>query len=470
MKYDVFISYSSKDSSSANRICSLCEENGIKCFLAERDIPSGQLWAPYIVDAIDASSVMVALFSANYNLSKEVDREITLASLRSMPILVYRIDMSEYKGAKKYYFSNVNWFSSSNAEKTGELSFIQNIRLLIKRDVSENNSPIVDDNIESSLIEPSILAAERGDTDAQFYLGRYYDEKNDSEKSVFWYRKAAKSGVAAACYNVSYAIFKKGIQEEYPQEGLINAEKAFNAGIQFAGIMLAWCYTYGKEVVQDYERGLHYITEYLDSSADEPLSLGMAYYLLGNYYRFGWGEIQKDIQKALFYWGKSAEYNNADAIYNLGVSFLNGDGVIKNESLAFKYFQRGIKLNDIRSYMGLALCYRRGINVEKDLNKAIELYKYASESGEPEAFACLGAIYLSNDGIPVNEMEAARWFHEGAQRGNATSQHYLGIMYFNGIGVPKNQAEGIKLIKLAAEKGNMDSIMALKKLGSFDST
>lgn len=68
MKYDVFISYSFKDADSAHSLCTLCEKSGLKCFLAERDIPKGQRWAPYIVDAINNSSVMVALFSANYNL------------------------------------------------------------------------------------------------------------------------------------------------------------------------------------------------------------------------------------------------------------------------------------------------------------------------------------------------------------------------------------------------------------------
>lgn len=463
MKYDVFISYSSKDAPTARRICYICEHSGLKCFFAERDIPKGKFWAQFIVDAICESSTMVALFSENYNISEEVDREISLASLKHIPILVYRIDMSEFQGAKAYYFSNLNWYSSLD-EGSSENSFIESIQSLLSEKRSTKQSQNVVDSEDSQLIAPSIVAAQNGDTEAQFYLGRYYDEKGDSQQAVSWYRKAAKSGVAAASYNISSSIFQKGVQEEYPREGFINAEKAYAGGIQIAGMLLAWCYVNGREVAKDYKKGLHYITEFLETKIDEPRSLGMAYNLLGNYYRFGWGNTPISIPLAMSYWEKSAAYGNQDAIYNLGASYLNGDGVTKDESRAFAYFQKGVEFNDIKSYMGLALCYRRGLAGHQDIHKAIELYKHAAESGDSEAFACLGAMYLG-DGLPVNEAEAARWFYEGAKRGNTTSQHYLGIMYFNGMGVPRNQSEGIKLLKMSAEKGNMDSIISLKKLG-----
>lgn len=464
MKYDVFISYSSKDSDSAKRICSLCENNKIKCFLAERDIPRGEIWAPFIVKAIGSSSVMVALFSDNYNLSVEVDREITLASMKHIPILVYRIDMSEFEGTKAYYFSNINWYSPLS-EESGDEAFIRSICSLLAMGDSKKSIPTESTINESKLIEPSIIAANNGDAEAQFYLGCYFEEKKDSIRSLSWYRKAADSGIAEASYKISFAILKNGAKEDYPKEGLINAEKAYNAGIPFAGLILAYCYIYGKEVIQDYQKGLNYLNDFFATSTDEPMSLGMAYYLLGNYYRFGWGNTPVDIVKAISCWEKSAEYNNPDAIYNLGTSFLNGDGVEKNESLAFSYFQRGVDIQDVKCYMGMALCYRRGIYVKKDLKKAIELYNFAAELGESEAYACLGALYLANDGIPVNEVEAAKWFLRGVQLGNTTSQHYLGIMYFNGQGVPKNQTEGVRLLQLAAKKGHIDSIMALKKLG-----
>ncbi|MDR0948902.1 MAG: toll/interleukin-1 receptor domain-containing protein, partial [Lachnospiraceae bacterium] len=41
MAYDVFISHSSVDKSIANAICHTLEANGMRCWIAPRDIPAG---------------------------------------------------------------------------------------------------------------------------------------------------------------------------------------------------------------------------------------------------------------------------------------------------------------------------------------------------------------------------------------------------------------------------------------------
>ncbi len=111
-KYDVFISYSSKDQKIAEGICGFLEKYGIRCFVAYRDIPMGVVWAGAIVDAIDASKMMVVVFSKDFNASKQTDREIELASENKIPILTYRVNDAELTGAKKYYLKNLNWIDA----------------------------------------------------------------------------------------------------------------------------------------------------------------------------------------------------------------------------------------------------------------------------------------------------------------------------------------------------------------------
>lgn len=48
MQYDVFISYSSKDSATAQAICHELEDNHIRCWMAPRDIPIGSKYATVI--------------------------------------------------------------------------------------------------------------------------------------------------------------------------------------------------------------------------------------------------------------------------------------------------------------------------------------------------------------------------------------------------------------------------------------
>lgn len=112
MKYDVFISYSSKDQKIAEGICGYLESNGYRCFVAYRDIPRGVVWASAIAEAIDESQMMVVVFSKDFNLSSQTDREIELASENKIPILTYRITDTEFTGAKKYYLKNINWIDA----------------------------------------------------------------------------------------------------------------------------------------------------------------------------------------------------------------------------------------------------------------------------------------------------------------------------------------------------------------------
>lgn len=118
MKYDIFISYSSKDQKVAEGICGFLESNSYRCFVAYRDIPRGVVWAGAIANAIDESRMMVVVFSNAFNLSTQTDREIELAAENNIPILTYRITEDKFTGAKKYYLKNLNWIDAfPNPEK-----------------------------------------------------------------------------------------------------------------------------------------------------------------------------------------------------------------------------------------------------------------------------------------------------------------------------------------------------------------
>lgn len=110
--YDVFISYSFDDQKIAERICGYLESKGYKCFVANRDIPLGVVWAAEIANAIDESAMMVVVFSSSFNDSTQTDREIELASENRLPILTYRIVDTLMTGAKKYYLKNLNWIDA----------------------------------------------------------------------------------------------------------------------------------------------------------------------------------------------------------------------------------------------------------------------------------------------------------------------------------------------------------------------
>ena len=151
-KYDVFISYSSKNQKVVEAMCAYLEQHKVRCFVAYRDIPKGVVWAKAIVEALDESKMMVVVFSEEFNLSDQVDREIELASEDKKPILTFRISNTMFKGAKKYYLKNINWIDAfPNPENLFD-SLLDNVAKLIGFSLSEierqerGYKPIQDNN------------------------------------------------------------------------------------------------------------------------------------------------------------------------------------------------------------------------------------------------------------------------------------------------------------------------------------
>lgn len=121
MEKRIFISHSSKDHEVAKGICDALEENGLRCWIAPRDIPYGTQWAGEISKAIEASSAFLFLSSGNSNASEQVSREIQLAIENTIPIIPIRLDDAQYSDANKYYLATIHCMIEYDAAKTHKL-------------------------------------------------------------------------------------------------------------------------------------------------------------------------------------------------------------------------------------------------------------------------------------------------------------------------------------------------------------
>jgi len=129
--HDIFISYSSKDQKVIDGLSAYLEQNGIRCFVAYRDIPNGIVWAQAVTEAIENCKLMVVVFSENFNASKQVDREIEMCIEEGKPILTFKIENTEFKGVKKYFLKNLNWIDAfPNPEKCFGKLYDNVLRLL----------------------------------------------------------------------------------------------------------------------------------------------------------------------------------------------------------------------------------------------------------------------------------------------------------------------------------------------------
>jgi non-specific serine/threonine protein kinase len=119
MTADVFISYSSRDALIATAICKALEEAGHPCWIAPRNILPGQTWTEAIIDGINASQVMVLLYSAASNASPQVLREIERAVSKGLGLIAFRAEDVPLSKAMEYLISVSHWHDAT----TGPLEF-----------------------------------------------------------------------------------------------------------------------------------------------------------------------------------------------------------------------------------------------------------------------------------------------------------------------------------------------------------
>lgn len=117
----IFISHSSKDHAVAEKICDALENNGLKCWIAPRDIPYGKAWAGEISKTIANSCTFLFLSSENSNSSDQVSREIQLAIQHNLMIIPIRLDNSSYSDANSYYLATLHCMIEYNESKLHKL-------------------------------------------------------------------------------------------------------------------------------------------------------------------------------------------------------------------------------------------------------------------------------------------------------------------------------------------------------------
>lgn len=129
-KHDVFISYSTKNSDVANKICHILEQNELKCWIAPRNISSGRNYIDEISAGIKATKIVVLVYSTYSQASKYVNNEIEMAFKHNKPILSFNIDNSLPSEDMEYYLKITQWLPAyPNPEDEFETLIIDAFKL-----------------------------------------------------------------------------------------------------------------------------------------------------------------------------------------------------------------------------------------------------------------------------------------------------------------------------------------------------
>jgi hypothetical protein len=121
LAHDVFISYSSKDKTTADAVCAVLERDGIRCWIAPRDVVAGHDWAESIIQAIHGSKAFVLLFSGFSNTSGQIKREVERAADREIPIIPFRLDDIAPNESLEFFISSPHWMDAFTPPLEGHI-------------------------------------------------------------------------------------------------------------------------------------------------------------------------------------------------------------------------------------------------------------------------------------------------------------------------------------------------------------
>jgi len=196
-------------------------------------------------------------------------------------------------------------------------------------------------------------AADRGDAEAQYYIGVLYNDgqgvaKNQTE-GTNWFRKSAVQGYAwgQCALGVSYRL-GQGIQKDDVQAA-----------------------------------------NWFRKAADQGLDI--AQFDLGVMYEKGWG-VTQDAKQAFVWYLKAAQQDYPDAQNNLASFYLNGSGVQKDLAQALVWYRKAAENDNPTAHRNLGVMYEQGLGVSQDLEQARVWYEKADELGDPDAKADLARL------------------------------------------------------------------------------
>jgi len=311
-------------------------------------------------------------------------------------------------------------------------------------------------------------AAEQGNPDGEVDLGMMYYIRalhhhpgaaegvaHDYAEALNWLRKAAEQGNGDGEVALGYIYESgEGVAQDYV-EALKWRRKAAEQGNAYGEVLLGSMYARGEGVAKDYSEALNWYRK----AAEQGNAYGE--FDLGGMYERGEGGVAKDYAEALIWYLKAAEQANADGEVALGSMYERGKGVAQNYGEALNWVRKAAEQGNADGEFRLGFMYETGQGVAKDYAAALKWFRKAAEEGNTDGEINLGFAYESGEGVAQDYAEALKWFRKAAEQGSGWAEVFLGSMYERGEGISRDYAQALNWFRKAAEQGNVMGQLSL---------
>lgn len=175
-------------------------------------------------------------------------------------------------------------------------------------------------------------------------------------------------------------------------------------------------------------------------------------YQLGLKYMNGDG-VPQSYARAAELFGSAAADGVPDAQFMLGLLLQTGRGVAKDEAAAATWFRRAADQNHAEAQFFLGAAHHRGRGVRQDDRQAAQWFQKAAAQGHTGAQYELGLSYATARGVAQDDRVALDWFEKAAALGHPEAQYFAGQSYTNGWGTTVDHAWAARWYGKAADQG-----------------
>jgi TonB family protein len=155
---------------------------------------------------------------------------------------------------------------------------------------------------------------------------------------------------------------------------------------------------------------------------------------------------------------------SARSTYNLGVNYLNGTNVPKDEKKAAELFGTAAAKSYAPAQTALARMYVKGVGVAPDIAKAAEFASKAAKQNDAAAQVLMGELTAAGLGVAQSDGESFKWYRKAADQGFAPAQFQLGVLYRIGKGVGQDLRAAMRWFTAAADQGFAPAVNAKRVL------
>jgi TPR repeat protein len=142
---------------------------------------------------------------------------------------------------------------------------------------------------------------------------------------------------------------------------------------------------------------------------------------------------------AAFWYEKSANNGNTQAMNNLANMYYHGQGVRQNFKAAFDLYLKASTLGDHIAQFNLSMMYFNGLHVKQSDKDTLTWLTLSAMAGYPLAQVRLGDFYREGFSVVKQDYQKALyWYYEAANQNDGKGMYSIGVCYYYGYGIAKD--------------------------------